>query len=527
MKTRPPIPSSSSERGAALLMSLLVLLVLAALAFQISVTATTDARTARNDVNLTTMDLACESALLEIYDKLSADGEGGGDAAGGAGGAAGASGAQPGASDPKDGGANPAGAAPGQDQQPAVDSRRDEWAAPQRTEINEIKLRVIVQDEDSKYNVLNLLNPDEKEAEAAFNRVARILDLCRDGTTADIDERVAQDMARAMLDYMAKRKTASFPRPKLLTDVEKDDDRSFPLTLREFAVLKPFDESLFRDFRDEDGKVVHSIESFLTVWSSLETVAEMQSSQSSGTGAAGASGAKSGASGAGSNTGSNSATKGGAQSGSSGQPQTAGQSGAAGGAAGAVKDKSETNGFGVNVNTAPAAVLKGLFDDREVAPRFWDEVIKYRNLEEEKKDGESTEEEENPEDAPLDEYGRPVIKRRIFEQLSELQEIEGWDRLLPVAQDKLNQLLSTQSHVFTIYLVARKSTAVEGDTAEAPESAEEMRAEEEKGDSLTRVVRSVVWRAKKDEKIVLVPIVRWEVLDYLPHEVIDFPDEER
>ena len=54
-----------------------------------------------------------------------------------------------------------------------------------------------------------------------------------------------------------------------------------------------------------------------------------------------------------------------------------------------------------------------------------------------------------------------------------------------------------------------------------------MRAEEEKGDSLMRVVRSVVWRTKKDDKVVLVPIVRWEVLDYLPHEVIDFPDEER
>ncbi|MBK7875799.1 MAG: hypothetical protein IPJ77_08615 [Planctomycetes bacterium] len=120
-----------------------------------------------------------------------------------------------------------------------------------------------------------------------------------------------------------------------------------------------------------------------------------------------------------------------------------------------------------------------------------------------------------------------MLKRRIFEQAAELQEIEGWDRLLPVAQDKLNQLLTTKSQVFTIFIVARKSTSVEGDTGEAPESAEDMRAEEEKGDSLMRVVRCVVWRTKKEDKVVLVPIVRWEVLDYLPHEVIDFPDEER
>ncbi|MFO1009578.1 MAG: nucleoporin [Planctomycetota bacterium] len=514
MKTRPPQRAHASESGAALLMSLLVLLVLAALAFQISVTATTDARTARNDVNLTTMDLACESALLEVSEKLATDGEGGSDAAGAGAGAATDPTAQPGANAGQDGAQNPAGGAGAQNQQ-AVDSRRDEWASPQRTEINEIKLRIFVQDEDSKYNVLNLLNPDEKEAEAAFNRVARILDLCREGTTADIDERVAQDMTRAMLDYMVKRKQSSFPRPRLLTDVEKEEDRCMPLTLREFAVLKPFDESMFRDFRDEDGKVVHSIESFLTVWSSLETVAEMQSNQTPTAQASGAANSKT-------NT-SNTNTQ--SKSGQTGA-QTQAQTGASG--ANGVKNKSETNGFAVNPNTAPAAVLKGLFDDREVPGRFWDKVIEYRNLEEEKEEGETkTEEEENPEDAPLDEYGRPVIKRRIFEQLSELQELDGWDRLLPAAQEKLNQLLTTQSQVFTIYIVARKSTAVEGDTSEPPESAEEMRAEEEKGDSLMRVVRSVVWRTKKDDKVVLVPIVRWEVLDYLPHEVIDFPDEER
>ncbi|MBK7875798.1 MAG: general secretion pathway protein GspK [Planctomycetes bacterium] len=379
MKTLPQPLRRASERGAALLMSLLVLLVLAALAFQISVTATTDARTARNDVNLTTMDLACESALLQMFDTLAADGESGGGDAAGAAGAAGA-GAGAGASDPQAGGANPAGAAGGQEQEQAVDSRRDEWASPQRTEINEIKLRIFVQDEDSKYNVLNLLNPDEKESEAAFNRIARILDLCREGTTADIDERVAQDMTRAMLDYMVKRKTSSFPRPKLLTDVEKDDDRSFPLTLREFAVLKPFDETLFRDFRDEDGKVVHSIETFLTVWSSLETVAEMQSSQSSsagaaagGSGAAGSSGSKSSSSSSSSSSGDKSGTTGG---GSTSSGASGGGAGATAGGSGTVRDKSETNGYAVNVNTAPAAVLKGLFDDRELPPRYWDEVIK-------------------------------------------------------------------------------------------------------------------------------------------------------
>lgn len=495
--------ASSSRRGAALLMSMLVLLVLAALAFQISVTAATDARVSRNDVTITTEDLAIESAFLQVYDKLKADGDAG-DAASTPAGPQQAAGDSKNAQQPANP-ADPGAAAAGQQQQP-VDSRRDEWASPQRTDINEIKLRIFVQDEDAKYNVLNMLNPDEKEAEAAFNRVVRILDLCREGTTADIDERVAQDMARAMLDHMTKRKQSSFPRAKLLTDDEKTEDQGIPLSLREFAALRPFDESHFRDFRDEDGKVVHSIESFLTVWSSLETVSEMQSSKSSSTPQTPASGSK--------NTTPN-------QNKSTPTQQPASQSGSS-----SSKNKSETNGYAVNVNTAPPAVLKALFDDRELHPRFWDEVIKYRNLEEEKKDGEK-EEEENPEDAPLDEYGQPILKRRIFEQVNELAEIDGWETLLPAIQEKVNQIATTQSHVFTIFVVAKKTTAVEGDVSEIPQSAEEKRAEEEKADNLMRVVRSVVWRTKKDDQVVIVPIVRWEVLDYLPHEVLDYPDEER
>ncbi len=499
--------SVSSRRGAALLMSMLVLLVLAALVFQIAISTQTDARVARNDVTLTQMDLVCESALLEISDKLKTDAEsGGGDA--GAGAAADPSAA---AKDPSKAAAPAAttGGAPAQEQQ-AVDSRRDEWAMPQRTEINEIKLRIFIQDEDSKYNVLNMVNPDEREAEAAFGRVVRILDGCRDGTLADISSSRAEEMARAMRDHMTKRRLSPFPRPKLLTDVERDEDNAIPTSLREFVAISPFEESDFRDFRDEDGKVVHSIETFLTVWSSLQSSAELQNGKAAPAGqqAQGSNSQKS-------QTPANSKTP-------------AANAPAANPNAGA-SIKSDTNGYGVNINTAPAAVLKALFDDRELHPAFWDHVIEYRNLEEEKEEGQSSadEEEQDPDDAPLDEYGEPILKRRIFEQVSELQKVDGWDRLVPAIQDKVTQLCTTQSHVFSIYIVARKATSVEGDLSDVPRSSEEKRAEEERGDSLMRVVRSVVWRAKKGDELVVMPIVRWEVLDYYPHEVLDYPDEKR
>ena len=45
----------------------------------------------------------------------------------------------------------------GTPQAPPADSRRDEWARPQRTEINDIPLRILIQDEHSKVNVYGML----------------------------------------------------------------------------------------------------------------------------------------------------------------------------------------------------------------------------------------------------------------------------------------------------------------------------------------------------------------------------------
>jgi len=180
----------------------------------------------------------------------------------------------------------------------------------------------------------------------------------------------------------------------------------------------------------------------------------------------------------------------------------------------------------VNVNTAPVAVLKSLFDDHDLHPRFFDRVIEYRNLEEEKsKDAPASEEAEA--ERPLDEYGEEIIDRKIFDSLPKLSEVEGYQDLAGEVQTRLNQLLTTQSNVFSIFVVARRSTNAEGDTSDMPGSREEVRAREEAGDTLLRVVRSVVWRHKVDDEFVVTPIVRWEVIDYVPYEVVDYPDENR
>ena len=74
MRRRRPLPGNRRS-GAALLLSVLVLIVLITIVFQIRVTTMTDARVARNDVGLTTMELAIEAAKLEVFEQLKADAE--------------------------------------------------------------------------------------------------------------------------------------------------------------------------------------------------------------------------------------------------------------------------------------------------------------------------------------------------------------------------------------------------------------------------------------------------------------------
>jgi hypothetical protein len=540
---------ASPERGAALLLSLLILLVLVAIVIEINVSTLSEARVTRNEVGLTSMDLAIESALLQEYDKLKSDAESGGAGAGAAGGQTQGQNPQSPSDASNPSTPPPSGGAQGGSQ--ACDSRRDEWATPARTEINEIKLRVVVQDEDSKYNVLNMLNPDPTQAQAAFDRVVKLLDLCREGTTADIDSATASQMAKAILEYMQQRKLAKFPRPTLLSDSDdpNQNDQGLPLSLKEFAVLQPFDDSHFRDFRDENDKIVHSIGSFLTVWSSIglagdkkPTAASTTNPTNTGSKPAGGTPSSGGSGGTPSGGGSSPTTAQTSGSGNSGTSATStggggstpsasggAQPGAQGGSgAGGAKKSSDSGGFAVNVNTAPPAVLKSLFDDRELNPRFWDKVIEYRNLEDEdeaKKAQESASTETEP--PALDEYGNPIIKRKIFDTMSKLGEVDGYKDLDAAVQTRVNQLLTNQSHVFSIYVIARRTTSIEGDMTDAVTDPKQRRLLEQKGDSLVRVVRSVVWRHKTDDGYEIVPIVRWEVLDYEPWEVLDYPDDNR
>lgn len=496
------------------MLSLLVLLVLVLIVFQISIATGTNARVARNDVGLTLMDLAIESAFLEMGRQLIEDAE----ASSGQGGPGAPGGGPPpelsGAS--ADPGAAPGG--PGGGGGP-TDSKNDPWASPDRSDINEVPLWVLVQDEDSKLNILGMLAPDEVEAELCFERVVRILDLCREGTDEDIDLGEAEDMAEAMRDHMRRRRDSTDWRPDLLTDDENNLDMGLPLSLREFVILEPFQRQHFMDYRDEDGNIVHSIEAFLTIWTSVGTLQDLQDGPG-GEGEPGSPGTDDPGPGDPDGQGAP------GQQGDGGLPGSQGDGGAQQDPQGALPSGPGTGpaaggepGIAVNINTAPKAVLAGLLDDRDVPIRFWDAVIEYRNEPQEEDDQLDEDEYEK------DDRGNPIVPRQFFESLDTLQQIDGWDSIEPEQQQRLRQLLTVQSHSFSIYVVARRSIGdSEGDNFWEPRTIEQ---DIEEARALVRASRSIVWRREGDDGYELVPLQRWEELGYVPYEVLDFPEEDR
>lgn len=499
-----PRPGAEARRGAALMVSIMVMVVLLLIVFQISMSTNIDERVATNDVNDAVFDGVIESALMRTLQDLADDGETeqetGAGMAGGLGG----------------GGLPGAGGGGGEEEAGPVDSRRDVWAKPQQTAINEVNVRVLVQDEDSKYNIMTMLTANEEEAEKAYDRVVRILDYCREGTLYDIDSSTAREMADSMRDHMQRRDSSVLPDPVQLTDLQDQPDRGMPGSLREFKVLPAFTDHHFNDFFDAEGNAVHAITSFLTIWTSVKTyddfIASLETaggptSQTTVDGAGQGGGPttdEGGAAGAGGAGG-----VGGLSSGNSG--------GGLGGALDGVTSGNGEPGIAVNVNTAPNAVLHGLFDRRDVPWDFLDEVVQYRNDEDE--------EAQDPDAEPVyDEYGEEIVELKIFESLEELAEVEGYDYIEPEIKRDFERFLTVKSEVFSVFVTARVSTAQDGeDGFETSKQAEKERIQ--RGTDRVKTVRVVVWRYIDGEDVKMVVLEPWEVLDYTPMEIEDFPDD--
>lgn len=436
--------ASLPQRGAALLLALMVLIVILMITYQITRTTGTDQIETNRTLVFSTMDYAIESAFQQVEEDLLADAEAGGAGAEG--------GDDPGAGGGLGGeGGDDAGGEGG-----ATDSQMDPWATPAATTIGERELRILIEDEDRKFNILGMLSDDEEIAQEAFDITVRILDACREGTRADIDGGDADAMARAIRDHLLQRDETLLPTPVLLSSGDPDsidNDRPvLPMSLAEFAVLEPFEEFHFQDLFDEDGERVHSIGAFLTIYTSA-----------------------------------------------------------------VIGGGAPDEGWKVNVNTAPLAVLSSLFDSSVVNDRIWDAIVLYRNQEEEPDpEAEVTE-------PALDEFGNELFEKQIFDDLEELEEVYEFNSLNEDTKAEILERLKVSSQVFTATITARQTTATEDQVPDI-RSRRDREEYERSGTFLVRTVRRVYLRSSGEDSSSMIPLVNWEVLSYAPMEILDFPE---
>ena len=437
--------ANSDRRGAALLLAFLVLMVILMITYQIARSTGTDQIETRRSLVFTGMDLAIESAFLQVAEDLVADGQ--------------ATGPAEESESDEPALPSPEGESAEGEPEGGTDSQMDEWATPSATTIGGLDLRILIEDENRKFNILGMLAEDEEQAEAAFDIVVRILDKAREDTLADIAGGEADSMARVMRDHMLSRESSILPTPVLLSGgaMEEQEQGSavIPMSLREFVVLEPFEVHHFRDFFDENGDRVHSLGAYLTMYTSP-----------------------------------------------------------------VIGDGAPEGGWGVNVNTAPRAVLAALFDTRVVDDRVWEEVLLYRNDEEELgPDDEDTE-------PMLDEFGNEIIQKRIFDGLEELDEVYEFEALDAEVKAEVLGRLQVNSDVFSVTITSRRSTSNQDQSAAGFDTRREREEYERDGTHLVRTVRRIYWRVTSEDDSSMIILVNWEVLDYSPLEVLDFPGAE-
>ncbi|HPF13808.1 MAG: hypothetical protein H6830_11590 [Planctomycetes bacterium] len=442
---RPQVPRSK-RRGAALLLTFLVLIVILMIVYQVARITTTERNEADRVLTETQMDLAIASAFLENQTILKDDAD---QAAGGEPYPS----ADPGATGAADPEASADPNATSEDSAPN-DSLMDGWATVQQSTIGDVDVVTFITDEDSKFNILGMLSEDTEEADKAEAITTRILDRCREGTTLDIDGGTASEMARTMRTFMVDRSTGGYPTPNRVDT--QAQGAVLPLTMQEFLVLRPFEEQHFRDFFDERGNRVYSIDHFLTIYSSPVLGPNATS----------------------------------------------------------------TLGYKVNANTAPLAVLAGLFEAREVDPRVWLEIIEYRNTEEET----DPNADESEAQFRQNRFNEELPQFQTFHSLDQIEELPTLSAMEPELRNEVLARLKIDSQVFSITILAKKSTLSNPDAQAMEMRREDVEREEQAGTDLVRVVRQVLWRESGDEGTTMRILLNWSALDYVPLEMLDTPD---
>ncbi|MDP7062384.1 MAG: type II secretion system protein GspK [Planctomycetota bacterium] len=513
------------DRGVVLILTLFVLFLVIALIAQLSLGAEVAHQATMNRSNRLRMNLAIRSASEEILTMIKDDATG--DASGGLGSALGGMEGMTGALG--DSGSNGFGDAAaesgygdsgsgeeeegdGEEDASNSDSFEDTWARPLRVMMDDIEVTTFVQDENSKFNLHLLLVEDEQQATENYERAVRILDYMRE----DMDDDLGETDARVIIDDILRWMQVGgrnldlpqVPRHSL----EDEDEYAMLSSLEELMLLDSITPALYYDQLGDFEIIAPGLETVFTIWTT-------PTFDGPGTGSLADDAATTGSDSADpntsdfSNTGDTSADPS-ADPNAIGDQQNDGEMREGEGGMEGVLEGDPPLGTKVNLNTAPRAVLEGMFSPQELSPAKVERLIEWLD----EVDEEALEEQENAEEDSENRELRQSLygelepePKKFLKTLEELAEVDGFgaDELDEETQARVEELVGVQSDVFSIYVYASRKIN--------PEWQPEHRYQEPPGHSLR--MRAVVWRRTTADGVKLVflepwhevPFTRWRI----------------
>lgn len=375
-----------------------------------------------------------------------------------------------------------------------------------------VKTFVYIEDENRKYNLLNLAHPQQEFADLALEQVTRLLDWVREdrldgGLDADFDPRL---VARAFQEWMKTDLNRSvdgeiYQRPVLLSNAKKagendaTDKTTLPLTLDELRLSVTdrvrLPASVWMDQLDDNTppEVHPGLVSLLTVYTSLreQPITEDLEGRYIPDEEEGASGRPRASS-------SRSTTPAGGSGSTTVQPPTA--------AADVVAM--------ININTAPRAVLLAVADPALISTDVIDEILEYRcEIDEEKVRREEEEQADSTQfstnksrtDVMTDMEGDEAKPLQTFSSLDVLEEkIESFKALDDKAKGEFLKYFSVTSEIFSVHVTVICNPNESDDERDATrflsgaagDSAQDLsrRYLDVKIGEIVRRYRSVVWR---------------------------------
>jgi len=451
------------ERGVILILVMLVVLVLACVMVQLFFTTSVNKQIADHQKIKYPMKMAAKGAFLQakavllqdMENQSAGDDEMDGDAPG-----AGA-GEEDGMGQGGEEG-DPEGDGTGEDEGTGdatanADSLVDEWARPGAITVmtsNDLDVMVLVRDEDSKFNLLSVVDKDEEKAEESQIRLARLIDTFRESTKGDVSRAASERIVDDIVEWLeGKRDRERFPVPLIKTgaddedpDLLEDEPIHYPLTVEELQMCESLTKEILFGYKDGTDRIPGLVE-YITCYSNLifDKVPEDEEE---------------------------------AEDDSFGEEPPPEEEDPPGSEDDESEEEEaeaepvETNNGRVNINTAPYPVLRGLMEEADIPNSVLEKILEFREkaieIYEDLQDregefGSLLEEDEEDEDFIF------TTPTEVFERVEEY--FNTTFNLDDDAEETFTSLLATTSNVFTVYISVRTS-----------------------GGKLSQNYRAVIWR---------------------------------